>query len=115
MDVTGNPWIIDAADVAGLAAISGNGNVPGDVISVLGVFYKVIWRGAAHVYQVEFMDYASDADACQISRYNTKDFWDTNGASDLSTVRSGNVGWTNNGIVVANNAITDGRVKIYIK
>ncbi len=93
----------------------GNGNQPGNVISVAGVFYLVVWRGAAHIYQVEFMDYAAGTDSCKITRYNTKDFWDNNGTTDLDTLRSGNVGWTNDGLLVPNNGITSGRVKIYIK
>jgi len=95
MDITGNPWIIDAADVAAVAV--------------------TVWRGAARIYQVEFMKYIADTDTCVINRFNGKDFWDGNGAADLETVRSGNVGWTNDGITIPVGGITNGTVKIYHK
>lgn len=115
IDVTGNPWIINKADVANLAAVSGLGNSPGDVISISGTFYLVIWRGACHIYQVEFMEYIANTDTCTVDRYNGKDFWDGHGSADLQTVRSGNVGWTADGIIIPNNGITNGLVKIYHK
>jgi len=113
MDFTGNPWLIDAADVAGLAAVSGNGNSPGDIISVGGVFYLVVWKGADRLFQVEFADYIADTDTAIVTRYNTKNFAFLNGASDLETVRTGNTGWTVDGLLVPNNGITNGTVKIY--
>lgn len=113
MDVTGNPWIILAADVAGLAAVSGSGNNPGDVISVSGVFYKVVWKSGVYILQIEFMQYTGVTDTCVVDRYNTKDIWDGHGASDFETVRSGVIGWTDDGVLVPNNGITSGVVKIY--
>jgi hypothetical protein len=113
MNMTGNPWLVDAADVAGLAAVSGSGNNPGDVISVGGVFYLVVWRGAAKIWQVEFADYVADTDTAAVARYNTINFAFLNGASDLETVRTGNPGWTVDGILVPNNGITNGSLKIY--
>ena len=113
MDFTGNPWIIDAADVTAMAAISGSGNAPGDIISVGGVFYRVVWKGAAPILQVEFMRYAAETDTATVKRYNTKNFNDLNGATDLVTVRSGVVGWTDDGLLIPNNGITSGTVKIY--
>ena len=112
MDITGNPWTIAAADVAGLAAVAGSGNNPGDVVSISGVFYLVVWRGQAHIYQVEFQGYAGDTDVCTIDQSNTKILWFGNGAADLQTVRSGNLGWSN-GVLIPNNGITNGNVRIY--
>ncbi len=114
MDVTGNPLIILASDVAGLTSASPN------TITISGTTYLIVWKGNAHVYQVEFMQYASTASTCNIDRYNglatvPKDFWDGHGAGDLTTVRSGNLGWAIQGLVIPNNGITDGLVKIYIK
>lgn len=113
MDFTGNPWVINAADVTALAAVSGNGNSPGDVISVGGVFYLVVWKGAAPILQVELMAYTGDTDTATVVRYNTKNFAELNGATDLVTVRSGVVGWTDDGLLIPNNGITHGTVKIY--
>jgi hypothetical protein len=113
MDFTGNPWIIDAADVTALAAIVGNGNAPGNVISVGGVFYLVVWKGPAAILQVELVGYTSDTDTADVTRYNTKDFAHLNGASDFSTVRTGVTGWTDDGLLIPNNGITHGELKIY--
>jgi hypothetical protein len=113
MDFTGNPWLIDAADVAGLAAVSGSGNNPGDVISVSGIFYLVVWKGAAKIWQVELANYVADTDTATVARYNTRNFAFLNGASDLETVRTGNPGWTVDGVLIPNNGITNGSVKIY--
>jgi hypothetical protein len=114
-DLTANPWVVNAADVAGLAAVSGSGNNPGDVISVSGVFYFVVWRGACHVYQIELQKYIADTDVGIVTRYNTKPFADLNGAADLSTVRTGNAGWTGDGLLIPNNGITNGSLRIYHK
>lgn len=114
MDITGNPLIVSAADVTGLA--------PGDpgTFTIGGITYKLVWRGAVHVYQVEFMDYTNATDTCDIDRFcgfitTPKDFWDGHAGGNLETVRSGNVGWANSGLVIPNNGITNGLVKIYIK
>lgn len=113
MDFTGNPWIIDAADVTGMAAVSGSGNAPGDIITDGVSFYRVVWKGAAPILQVELMGYTGDTDTAVVLRYNLKDFSDLNGATDLVTVRSGVVGWTDDGLVIKNGGITAGTVKIY--
>ena len=113
MDFTANPWIIDAADVTALAAISGSGNSPGDVISKGGVFYLVVWKGPAPILQVELVGYAADTDTAKVDRYNTKDFAQLNGAVDLQTVRTGVLGWTDDGLLIPNNGITAGELKIY--
>jgi hypothetical protein len=94
-DFTGNPLVVDAADVAA-----------GPL---------TVWKGALHVYQVEFQQYTADTDVCVLTRLNGKPFWSGNGASDLSTVRSGNVGWSVDGLVVPQNGITNGSMRIYIK
>ncbi|HXB10353.1 MAG TPA: hypothetical protein VNZ45_00085 [Bacteroidia bacterium] len=118
-DFTGNPLIVLAADVAGLAANSGSGNNPGDVVTINGAFYLVVWKGPTKVYQVEMMGYVADADVATIFRYDNVDvnspreFAILNGASDLTTQRTGNVGWSNNGLLVKNNGITNGRLNIF--
>lgn len=112
-DYSGNPWVILAADVTALAAISGSGNNPGDVINVGGTFYLVVWKGAAPILQVEFCGYTLDTDTATVDRYNTKDFAILNGAADLQTVRSGVVGWTVDGLLIPNNGIPHGELKIY--
>lgn len=113
MDVTGNPWIVNAADVAGLAANSGNGNKPGDVITISAAFFLVVWRGPVSVLQVEMQDYAADTDIGKVARYNGVSFCDLNGAADLETVRSGVVGWSVDGLLIPNNGITNGSIRIY--
>lgn len=113
-DFTGNPWVILAADVTALAAISGSGNNPGDVINVGGTFYLVVWKGAAPILQVELMGTTTPAtDTATIDRYNTKDFCILHASSDNQTVRSGVVGWTDDGLLIPNNGISHGEVKIY--
>jgi hypothetical protein len=112
MDVTGNPFIINAADVAGLAAIAGSGNNPGDVVQIGGIFYKVVWKGQVPILQIEFMQYAAATDTAVIDRYNTKNLWDAHGSSDFETVRSGGLGFCD-GILVPNNGITAGVIKVY--
>ena len=113
MDVTGNPWIVTAADVAGLAAISGLGNSPGDIINIGGIFYLVVWKGAAHIVQIVFEQYTSDADTAQVFRYNGRQFASLNGAVDLESVRVSNMAWTNDGIIVPSGGITTGQISIY--
>jgi hypothetical protein len=113
MNFTGNPWIIDAADVTGLAAVSGSGNSPGDVISRVGVFYLVVWKGPAPILQVELVNYAAPTDHATVDRYNTKDFAFLKGETDLPTVRTGVAGWTDDGLLIPNNGITSGELKIY--
>ncbi|HXB12193.1 MAG TPA: hypothetical protein VNZ45_09425 [Bacteroidia bacterium] len=118
-DFTGNPLIVLSTDVAALAANSGSGNNPGDVITLNGAFYLVVWRGPQKIYQVEFMQYIADADQATLFRYDNIDgnsprqFVNLNGASDLQTVRSGNAGWSNNGLLVKNNGITNGRLNVF--
>lgn len=113
MDFTGNPWVILAADVTGLAAISGSGNNPGDIIQVAGTFYRVVWKGAAPILQVEMAGYTAATDTATVDRYNTKDFAILTGNTTFETVRSGVVGWTVDGLLIPNNGITHGELKIY--
>lgn len=94
-DLTGNPLVVDAADVA-VAAFT-------------------VWKGAVHVYQVEFSKYNGDADTCTINKFNGKPFWSGDGAADKQTVRSGNLGWSNDGLTIPQGGITSGSVRIYIK
>lgn len=93
-DNSSNPWTVSAADVAA-----------GPV---------VLWAGQAHILQVEFQAYTSDTDECTVNQTNGKILWYTNGAADLQTLRSGGIGWTN-GVVIPQNGITNGSVRIYHK
>src|SRR5215472_13634500 len=113
MDVTGNPWIVSSADVAALAAVSGSGNNPGDVINISGTFYLVVWRGATHVVQIVFEQYNADTDTAQVFKYNGRQFASLNGAVDLQSVRVSNMAWTNDGLIVPNVGITSGQISIY--
>jgi hypothetical protein len=89
-DITGNPWTVLAADASA---------VP-------------IWKGVVHIENIEFEGYNLDADSCIIKDQAGRIIWQTSGAADLSTVRSGRVG---NVIGVAVTNISNGAVRIYIK
>lgn len=95
MDITGNPIIVTAADVAAAAV--------------------TVWKGAIHVLQVVFEEYIADTDTAVVNRLNGKQFVSLNGSSDLQSVRVGNLGWTVDGLVVPIGGITNGKVSIYIK
>jgi hypothetical protein len=93
MDVTSNPWVITAADVAA-----------GPVI----VFaYKCL------IDNVEFQQYTNTTDSATINQANGKSFAYLKGAADLETVRTGQSRHAD-GIVIPINGITlTGTVRIY--
>lgn len=93
-DLTGNPLIVLAADVA-----SGP---------------LTVWSGNIHILNIEFMNYSLDTDSVTINRSNGKSLWYENGAQDLRTVRSGHIG-TVYGIVIPQGGITNGGVRIYFR
>jgi len=95
MDVSTNPISIDAADV-----------VAGAVI---------VWLGNVRVKNIEMEKYTADTDIAIINNLAGKPFWNGNGASDLRTVRSGDLGWCIGGIRIPQNGITNGSVRIYIR
>lgn len=94
MDITGNPLIILAADVA---------TVP-----------VIVWTGDIHIWEISFSEYVAQGNSCLLQRLNGKELWYGSGAADLETVRSGHVG-TVQGIRVPVLGITSGEVRIYFK
>jgi hypothetical protein len=113
MDITGNPFIILASDVAGL--ISGQAGTT----DINGTTYLIVWKGPVPVLQVEFAEYTATTDTAEVDRFDNVDvnspreFAFLNGASDFETVRTGMTGWVVNGLLIPNNGITSGRVNIY--
>lgn len=61
---------------------------------------SAVWNHNIKVKQIEFLDYIADTDTCVITDKNGKLVWKGNGAADLSTVRSGTIGWVN-GLIVS--------------
>lgn len=95
MDITSNPWVITAADVAA-----------GPV---------TVWPYKCLIEQVEFEQYTAAGDSAQVNQFNGKDFAYLHGAADLQTVRTGQVRHAD-GIVIPQGGITaSGKVKIYHK
>ena len=95
MDITSNPWVITAADVA-------SGPV-------------TVWQYKCFIYQIEFEQYTNTTDSAQINQYNGKDFAYLHAAGDLQTVRTGQIGHAD-GIVIPVTGITaTGKLKIYHK
>lgn len=95
MDVTSNPWVITAADVAA-----------GPV---------TVWQYKCLIYQIEFEQYNNTTDTATIKQFNGKDFAYLHAAQDLQTVRTGMIGHAD-GIVIPQNGITTtGTLRIYHK
>lgn len=95
MDITGNPLVITATDVASVAVI--------------------IWTGCVHIWEVAFSEYATQAASCSLRNLNGKEIWFGQGAADLETVRSGHLGTINGGLKVLAVGITNGTMRIYMK
>lgn len=95
MDITGNPLLINAADVAGVAV--------------------VVWVGNVHIWEISFGDYLTQAAFCIIENLNGKQIWYTSGEADVATIRSGHVGTINGGIKIPAGGISAGTVRIFIK
>lgn len=93
MDITSNPWVIAAADVAA-----------GPV---------TVCANKCLIDNIEFEQYTNTTDNAQINQANGKDFAYLKGAADLSTVRTGQARHAD-GIVIPQNGIAvTGKVKIY--
>jgi len=58
-----------------------------------------ILTSAVKVKEIEFTQYAADADEFSVTDRNGRIVWEGNGRSDLSPFRSGSVGWVD-GIIV---------------
>jgi len=95
VDITGNPLLVTATDVASVAV--------------------VVWTGDIHIWEISFGEYATAAATCSIRNLNGKEIWFGQGASDLETVRSGHVGTVNGGLKVLVAGITNGTVRIFFK
>jgi hypothetical protein len=95
MDVTSNPWVITAADVAA-----------GPV---------TVWQYKCFILQIEFEQYTNATDTATINQGNGKSFAFLRGAADFQTVRTGFVGHAD-GIVIPVTGITaTGTLRIYHK
>lgn len=93
MDITGNPWIVLAADVAG-----------GPL---------TIWKGVAHIVQIVFSKYNGGGDSVTINRLNGTVFAVLTGKADLDPVNVTNLQFTPDGLVIPIGGITSGQVFIY--
>jgi hypothetical protein len=94
MDVTSNPIIVNAADVAA-----------GPV---------VVWVGKLLILNVEFTQYTVNTDNATLNQSNGKLFTYLSAAADLETVRTGAVGHSD-GLAVPIHGITNGTLRIYHK
>jgi hypothetical protein len=92
MDITSNPWIITAADVAA------------------GPLQ--VWPSKALIANVEFQGYIAPTDSATVNQANGKYFAFLQGAADLETVRTGQARHTD-GISIPQGGITNGTVAIY--
>jgi hypothetical protein len=93
-DMTSNPLIVNAADVA-TAALQ-------------------IWVGKIHVTQIHFTNYVATTDNATVNQGNGKLFDYLSASADLETVRSGNVSWAD-GLIVPIHGISNGTLRIYHK
>lgn len=94
MDITSNPLVINAADVAA-----------GPV---------TVWTGNVHVRNIIFSQYSSINDFATVNQSNGKFFSYLAAASDLESVKDNNVEWAR-GLVVPQGGITNGKLAIYIR
>lgn len=92
MDITSNPWVVTAADVAAAAV--------------------TVWKGKALITNIIFMQYLTDADIATINQTNGKLFAYLTGDSDFDIQRTGDVRHAD-GIVVPHGGITNGMILIY--
>lgn len=92
MDITSNPWVVTAADVAAAAV--------------------TVWVGKALITNIIFMQYLTDADTATINQTNGKLFAYLTGDSDFDIQRTGDVRHAD-GIVVPHGGITNGMILIY--
>lgn len=93
MDITSNPWVITAADVAA-----------GPV---------VVWPYKCFIANIQFEQYTNTTDNATINDNQGKSFAYLKGASDFETVRTNNLCHAN-GIAIPQNGITlTGTVRIY--
>lgn len=92
MDVTSNPWIVNAADV-----------VAGPV---------TVWLGKCLIVNIELQHYVASTDFAIVNQSNGKLFAYLTGAADLELVRTGDTRHAD-GIVIPIGGITNGTLRIY--
>lgn len=96
MDITSNPWVITAADVAA-------GPV---TVWALGQIIKGV--------EIEFTQYTNTTDTALVNQANGKLLAFLHGAGDLQTVRTGKLPGPFNGVVIPTGGITTtGTVRIF--
>lgn len=94
-DLTSNPWVITAADVASAALL--------------------VWPYVCFIENIQFEQYSNTTDNATINQNNGKTYAYLHGASDLETVRTNKMGVAY-GIVIPVNGITaTGTLRIYHK
>lgn len=59
----------------------------------------ILWDSNVFIKQIEFMNYAAQGNICLLMDKNGQTIWLATGASDLSPVRLGDIGWVD-GIVL---------------
>lgn len=95
MDITSNPWVVTAADVAAAPV--------------------VVWAYVCIIENIQFEQYANATDTATIQQANGKDFAFLRGATDFETVKTNKLGIAN-GIKIPQGGITaTGTVRIYHK
>lgn len=96
MDISSNPWVITAADVAA---------GPVTVWPLTGMIIKI---------EVEFTQYTNATDTALINQANGKLLAFLKGAGDLQTVRTGVMPGPFNGVIIPQAGITlTGTVRIF--
>jgi hypothetical protein len=72
----------------------------------------VLWPAYVYIKQIEFTDYAAQGNPAVLKDQKGKVIWSAKGASDLTPVRLGDIGWQN-GLVL--DTLPSGLVTIYVK
>ena len=95
-------WVVHAADLPFTLPGPGGtgGNMPTNVLANWNV----------KINQIEFEGYSSVSDNLEIQDQNGNDVWKTRGNGDLSTERTGRIGWVN-GIKIV--TLTSGSIYFY--
>ena len=90
-DVAGNPMVLDT----------------------IGSTASLAWIGPAYIENVELTDYTADTDTAILKDGTGRVVASLNGAADLSTCRTGKVGWIQSGFFLS--TLSAGKLRIYIK
>ena len=95
MDITSNPWVISAADVAA-----------GPV---------TVWPYVCIIENIEFAQYNNTTDSALINHNNGKSLAFLRGAADLETVKTNKLGVAYGVSIPQNGIAATGTVRIYHK